>query len=467
MSTPTVGGLASVIIPCWNQLEFTRKCLHALFRQTAPSWELVVIDNGSTDGTGSYLAGVQDASPVPVTVIANGTNRGFPAAINQGLQYARGEYLVLLNNDVVVTEGWLSQLIGLASVAPTTEMSREADQGVSTTEHTGSTESKREDQPRLKEVTGAYPGRNVTVIDLESENRNGAEICKGRVGMVGPMSNYAAPPQLVESVPYRDLSEMSDFARRWRDEHLGQWFTVPKLSGFCLLMKRAVYDAIGRLDERFGLGFFPDPIRLDKVIAENREPKSATFINPQPEKGAAVFARIALELGRRRPDIPLFIIEGRGKANGLAGLPVDLSCLTNLNRMANTPDPRDFYGVSRAALMPSLWRESLGRVPIEAMANGIPVLASDRGALPETLGDAGFVFTIPDRWTPASGIVPTAQEIAPWVAVIERLWDDPGFEAEHGRLALTEARRWEARSLADQYEEFFLSLASGRQMAAR
>ena len=138
-----------------------------------------------------------------------------------------------------------------------------------------------------------------------------------------------------------------------------------------------------------------------------------TFINPQPEKGAAVFARIALELGRRRPDIPLLVVEGRGKADGLAGLPVNLSELTNLHRMANTPDPRDFYRVSRAVLMPSLWRESLGRVPIEAMANGIPVLASDRGALPETLGDAGFVFTIPERCTPASGIVPTAQETRP------------------------------------------------------
>jgi hypothetical protein len=66
--------------------------------------------------------------------------------------------------------------------------------------------------------------------------------------------------------------------------------------------------------------------------------------------------------------------------------------------------------------MPSLWRESLGRVAIEAMANGIPVLASDRGALSETLGDAGFVFTIPERCTPGSGEVPAAREVAPWVA---------------------------------------------------
>ena len=72
------------------------------------------------------------------------------------------------------------------------------------------------------------------------------------------MSNYAAPPQLVEGVPYRDLDEMHAFARRWRDEHRGQWFTAPKLSGFCVLMKRAVYEAIGGLDERFGLGLFDD-----------------------------------------------------------------------------------------------------------------------------------------------------------------------------------------------------------------
>jgi glycosyltransferase involved in cell wall biosynthesis len=138
-----------------------------------------------------------------------------------------------------------------------------------------------------------------------------------------------------------------------------------------------------------------------------------TFINPQPDKGVTVFARIALELGRRRPDIPLLVVEGRGTSDALADLPVDLLGLTNLHRMANTPDPRDFYRVSRVILMPSLWRESLGRVPIEAMANGIPVLASDRGALPETLGDAGFVFTIPEWCTTASGVVPTAQEVAP------------------------------------------------------
>jgi glycosyltransferase involved in cell wall biosynthesis len=211
---------------------------------------------------------------------------------------------------------------------------------------------------------------------------------------------------------------------------------------------------------RLGLGgtVIPNPIRLDQVVAERPDPKYVTFINPQPEKGVTIVARIALELGIRRPDIPLLLVEGRGTSDTLARLPVDLSSLTNLNRMANTPDPRDFYRVSRVVLMPSLWRESLGRVAVEAMANGIPVLASDRGALPETLGDAGFVFTIPERCTPSSGVVPTAHEVAPWVAAIERIWDDPVLEARQRALGKAEALRWDVERVAGQYIDFFDSL---------
>ena len=81
------------------------------------------------------------------------------------------------------------------------------------------------------------------------------------------MSNYAAPPQLVENVPYRDLSEMHLFASQWRNQHRGEWIRVPKLSGFCVLMKRAVYEAIGGLDEQFGLGFFDDDDLAERAAA--------------------------------------------------------------------------------------------------------------------------------------------------------------------------------------------------------
>jgi glycosyltransferase involved in cell wall biosynthesis len=224
-----VPGLTSIIVPCFNQREFTGLCLQALFRHTRPAWELILINNGSADDTAAYIAGAQDAASVPVTIITNARNLGFPAAINQGLQVARGEYLVLLNNDAVVTDGWLDQLIALAA-API-------------------------NLPASPEPPLASPSQGG---ERSGPDQGGERSGPARIGLVGPMSNYAAPPQWVENVPYRDLDEMQVFARKWRDEHRGQWFTAGKLSGFCTLMKRVVYDAIGGLDERFGLGLFDD-----------------------------------------------------------------------------------------------------------------------------------------------------------------------------------------------------------------
>ncbi len=277
MTSNSVRGLASIIIPCWGQLEFTRKCIPALFRQTGPNWDLIVINNGSTDGTGDYLAGVQDASPVPVTVIANATNRGFPAAINQGLQYARGEYLVLLNNDVVVTDGWLDQLTALTNVASEDKHQISNLKPQMGTGGFVASEDKHQIS-NLKPQMGAggfepleshpFSGRNITVVDLapgDHQEPGSVGQATTRIGLVGPMSNYAAPPQLVADVPYQDLDDMKAFARRWRDEHRGKWFTVPKLSGFCLLMKRAVYDAIGGLDDQ-ALGI--DPVAHERAAAE-------------------------------------------------------------------------------------------------------------------------------------------------------------------------------------------------------
>ncbi len=140
----------------------------------------------------------------------------------------------------------------------------------------------------------------------------------------------------------------------------------------------------------------PLPLNPARYIAADAEPRYVTFVNPQVLKGAGVVARIAAELNRRRPEIPFLIVESRAGADDLGKLPLELSELGNLHRMANTPDPRDFYRVSRIMLVPSLI-ENAALVAREALANGIPVLASDRGGLPETLGDAGFVFTLPER----------------------------------------------------------------------
>ena len=199
----------------------------------------------------------------------------------------------------------------------------------------------------------------------------------------------------------------------------------------------------------------PYPIHPARVVAGDPEPRYLTFVNPVPEKGLAVFARVAAELGRLRPDVPILVVEGRGSIATLAEWGADLAGLATLHRMANTADPRAFYRVARAVLVPSLWVENAALVAREAMANGIPVLASDRGGLPETLGDSGFVLPVPARYTPATRELPTPREVAPWVAAVGRLWDDPAFEAEHRALARDAARRWEPGRVAGEYLEFF------------
>ncbi len=202
-------------------------------------------------------------------------------------------------------------------------------------------------------------------------------------------------------------------------------------------------------------------IRTPRVIVPEaeRKPKYLTLVNPEPAKGLAVWMAVASELGKRRPDIPLLLVESRGTADLVKLFETDLSQHPNLHRMANTPDPRDFYKVSRAVMVPSLVLENAALVAREAMANGIPVLASDRGGLPETLGSAGFVFHVKPEFSPVSANVPKAKDGAPWVAMIEKLWDDPAFEQRHRRLALKEAERWAAEKLVPQYERFFDGLS--------
>ncbi|HLJ92138.1 MAG TPA: glycosyltransferase [Gemmataceae bacterium] len=197
----------------------------------------------------------------------------------------------------------------------------------------------------------------------------------------------------------------------------------------------------------------PGPWNWDRLRCESVEGRYVTFVNPQPQKGVFLFARIAVELARRRPDIPLLVVEGRATAKWLQATGLDLAALGNISVMANTPDPRAFYRLSRIVLLPSLGSESFPRVPVEAFLNGIPVLANRIGGVPEVLEQAGFLFDVPQGYTPSTRQVPSAMEMAPWIETIIRLWDDPPFYAEESRRCRAAAEAWRPERLLPRFEE--------------
>lgn len=201
----------------------------------------------------------------------------------------------------------------------------------------------------------------------------------------------------------------------------------------------------------------PNLVDFGRVRPERHRPTYVTFVNPLIGKGAFAFARIADELGRRRPDIPLLVVESRGTEATLAACGLDLRIHGNVFLMEHTHDPRQFWRVSRLCLMPSLWQENQPLVAIEALINGIPVIGSDRGGLPETLGRAGVVLPLPERLTPTAEILPTPEEVSPWVETIIRLWDDGALYADLHRKASVEALRWAPEILEPQYARFFNS----------
>jgi len=184
-------GLTSIVIPVHNQVGRTRECLGSIRLRTDEPYEIIVVDNGSTDQTVAYFASCGD-----VRVIRNEENRGFPAAVNQGIAAATGDYILLLNNDTIVTTGWLRRLLDALDRDP-------------------------------------------------------------NLGMVGPSSNFAGGAQLIFA-GYEELEDLDGFAWDLAKAERGRVEETDRLLGFCLLARRAVVEQIGLLDERFGLGNFED-----------------------------------------------------------------------------------------------------------------------------------------------------------------------------------------------------------------
>jgi spore maturation protein CgeB len=104
----------SIVIPVFNRAELTQGCLEALAANTAGSFEVIVVDNGSTDSTDELLRRFE---PV-IQVLRMGENLGFARACNAGAALAKGRYVVFLNNDTLPRPGWLAAMVVAAEVDP-------------------------------------------------------------------------------------------------------------------------------------------------------------------------------------------------------------------------------------------------------------------------------------------------------------------------------------------------------------
>lgn len=102
-----MGKKITIIIPNWNGLAFLENCLSSLRQQTYRNYNVIIIDNGSSDGSVEYIRGEYPN----INLIECKLNRGFAAAVNLGIKKAKGDYVFLLNNDTELENGCLKNLI--------------------------------------------------------------------------------------------------------------------------------------------------------------------------------------------------------------------------------------------------------------------------------------------------------------------------------------------------------------------
>lgn len=108
MKTPNL----SVVVLAWNKMELTRRCVDSIRSGTHGKYELILVDNGSTDGGADFAADAADKA------VINPENLGFAAGNNSGLAVATGTYVAFINNDTVLPPGWDVPLTGILDSEP-------------------------------------------------------------------------------------------------------------------------------------------------------------------------------------------------------------------------------------------------------------------------------------------------------------------------------------------------------------
>lgn len=190
-------------------------------------------------------------------------------------------------------------------------------------------------------------------------------------------------------------------------------------------------------------------IDFDTFRTPRLDPQAITFINPIAGKGLDVVLRTAALLPHRqfrfvsgwpRPGEEQARLEGR------------IAALPNVELVPWSRDVRPVYERTRLLLFPAQWEEGFGRVALEAHANGIPVVASAAGGLPEAVGEGGRILPSdapPDTWADA---------------VEEILRDDVAYRRlSHAALANTQRPEFDAERITDAFETLLRSAAAGER----
>ena len=102
-----------IVLPVWNQPEATEACIDSVVKNTGYPYRLVIIDNASDHKTAAYLVGLQERFKKEVILLRNAKNEGFIKAVNKGIAHSKGEFICILNNDTIVTKGWLGEMVML------------------------------------------------------------------------------------------------------------------------------------------------------------------------------------------------------------------------------------------------------------------------------------------------------------------------------------------------------------------
>jgi GT2 family glycosyltransferase/glycosyltransferase involved in cell wall biosynthesis len=186
----------TIVVVTRNNLNLVTTCLRSIFAYTEyPNYEVVLVDNASNDGTVEYLTELRKEYS-ELKLLLQTENVSFARAVNTAIESSSGEYIAILNDDVVVTRGWLTRLV-----------------------------------------------------------QHLCDDCS--IGLIGASTDFAGNEAMLER-KFSRIAELQQFAFEFYWENLGTLLPLRTLAMFCIVIPKRVVEKVGSLDETFSTGMFED-----------------------------------------------------------------------------------------------------------------------------------------------------------------------------------------------------------------